>query len=872
MIFGFFLSLWFLLIGIVVSIFSHFSANELLIYNTCAFGFLLGYVLSLNAKINRLNQKIDQLIPEKPKPVSTEPFLDSEVKPVVQRPKPKPPRPILSELPAEPTLLDTLYDKAMAWLNDGNLFVRIGIVLFFLGASFLIKLAVDNHVFPIELRLAVLTMGAIALLIFAWKQRELRPTYALLLQGGAVGLLYLIIFAAFRRYELLPSEMAFFLLFVLSILTAVLAVLQDSRSLAFFGFLGGFIAPILTSTDSGNHVALFSYYAILNASILFISWFRAWRSLNLLGFICTYGIAIGWGVLKYDADKFASTEPFVILFFIFYISIAILYAIRQPPKLKGLVDTTLLFGTPAITFGIQATLTKNYEYGIAISAFVFAIVYIGLARIIWQKGGEGFKLLAQVFLALATVFSSLAIPFAFDADTTAGAWALEGAVVFWVGCRQNRLFSRFFGILLQFGAGIFLLYGMPYPEKFIFLNATYMGSFFIVVAGVISLISLTKRENKLTIEQDILPLFHLWTISWWVLGGAYQLVHHLSPQQLASGCMSYGIISVLILYYILKRFSDITQGYGKLYVNLILITFPLLLAYCLLLSLTKIHYPLENGFYWLASLATAYWLLFRYQQPLFDFSLKMAHFTLGLLSFLLIEWQWLWWCEKTWELKGTWLALGFILPILSLLFVINKKRFWPLNTWQTIYSSIIGSLLSIIIILWIISGFFDAGDPDPLPWIPLFNPIDIIILISAFILAEWWLQSPLLILKQYKDKLTYLLALFLFIFANVLLLKILHYWGGVAYNQYALFHSNMVQTWLSIFWTVSGAFLVLYSNSRSSRLLWIAGAGLLAIVVAKLFIVDLDAKGSVERIVSFMFVGLSLMGIGYFAPIPPAKK
>ena len=29
---------------------------------------------------------------------------------------------------------------------------------------------------------------------------------------------------------------------------------------------------------------LFSFYALLNLGILFIAWFKAWRSLNLLGF------------------------------------------------------------------------------------------------------------------------------------------------------------------------------------------------------------------------------------------------------------------------------------------------------------------------------------------------------------------------------------------------------------------------------------------------------------------------------------------------------------------------------------------------------------------------------------------------------------
>jgi uncharacterized membrane protein len=47
------------------------------------------------------------------------------------------------------------------------------------------------------------------------------------------------------------------------------------------------------------------------------------------------------------------------------------------------------------------------------------------------------------------------------------------------------------------------------------------------------------------------------------------------------------------------------------------------------------------------------------------------------------------------------------------------------------------------------------------------------------------------------------------------------------------------------------------------------GAGLLGIVVIKLFLVDLASHGTVERIVSFVAVGLLMLIIGWFAPLPP---
>jgi uncharacterized membrane protein len=62
---------------------------------------------------------------------------------------------------------------------------------------------------------------------------------------------------------------------------------------------------------------------------------------------------------------------------------------------------------------------------------------------------------------------------------------------------------------------------------------------------------------------------------------------------------------------------------------------------------------------------------------------------------------------------------------------------------------------------------------------------------------------------------------------------------------------------------------MIVANRRGYRIAWLAGAGLLGIVVAKLFAVDLSQAGGVERIVSFIGVGVLLLVIGYAAPGPP---
>ena len=53
--------------------------------------------------------------------------------------------------------------------------------------------------------------------------------------------------------------------------------------------------------------------------------------------------------------------------------------------------------------------------------------------------------------------------------------------------------------------------------------------------------------------------------------------------------------------------------------------------------------------------------------------------------------------------------------------------------------------------------------------------------------------------------------------------------------------------------------------------LWFTGAGLLALLVLKLFVIDLGNVGGVARIVSFLFTGVLLLVVGYYSPMPPAS-
>ena len=111
------------------------------------------------------------------------------------------------------------------------------------------------------------------------------------------------------------------------------------------------------------------------------------------------------------------------------------------------MNGTLLFGLPTITFILQYGLVRHTSYGVALSALVMAAFYVAMAA--WMRSRP--RVVALIFegsLAVGAIFVTLTIPFALDARSTAGAWALEGAALVWLGFRQQRVL----GLLVLAGA------------------------------------------------------------------------------------------------------------------------------------------------------------------------------------------------------------------------------------------------------------------------------------------------------------------------------------------------------------------------------------------------------------------------------------
>lgn len=796
-------------------------------------------------------------------------------------PVPEPAAPAMA--PHEPDWVERAVGAARDWLLGGNSVVRVGILILFFGVAFLLKYAADNSLLPVEFRLAGVAVGAIVLLGIGWRLRDKRPGYALVLQGGGVGVLYLTVFAATRMVPLLSPGMAFPLLVLVCALAAGLAVKQNAPALAFTGSAGGFLAPILISTGQGSHVALFSYYALLNAGIFAIAWFRAWRALNLLGFVFTFGIATAWGVLRYQPSLLPSAEPFLVLFFLMYVGIALLYALRRRVSLNHYVDGTLVFGTPLVTMGLQAGLVHHIPFAMAWSAAALAAFYLAIAAWLAPRRAS-LGLLYEAMFALGVIFITLAIPLAFDGRTTSAVWALEGAAVVWLGVQQRRRLAVAAGLLLQLAAGVVFTgstwFDWDPATGWPVLNSRCIGGLLMALAGVFSgwqLHGKAQAHAWLKSARVLGIAASVWGLLWWLGTGSNEIdrwAWRIATQTIDRPDIplyaGFAALTAWAAHGLRRRLDWALAEWPALALS------PALAV----VALAAIEHwrpsPLAGwgGLVWMASIVLAFVLLRRQERDVKDAILAPLHTVLFWLICGMLATEGYWRLdayvpEGTWSFAAWAYAYGALLALLA---GAGWRIRWPIARFERAYLLWGAAPLAALLWLWSLASAASDGNAAPLFYLPILNPLDVAQLLVFLAIALWMRRVALQKLVPEPMVIGYAVGATLFIWANAVLLRTLHHWAHVPYTLEALGSSMLVQAALSMFWTVLALAVMVVATRRASRALWLTGGALLGVTVVKLFLFDLSRVTGVERIVSFIAIGVLLLLIGYLSPLPPKAK
>ncbi|MDQ3302460.1 MAG: DUF2339 domain-containing protein [Actinomycetota bacterium] len=170
------------------------------------------------------------------------------------------------------------------WLN------KVGIALLLLGVAFLFKLSVERDWLSPLLRVGFgLALGA-GLLALGLRLYTGRRSFAQVLLGGGVGVLYTTGFAAFELYGLAPYPIAFAFMVAVTLLAFSLSLRQDDPSLSVIGVLGGLGTPFVLYSGTGGLGGLVLYACLVLSGAGAIYLYKGWRSLLYSSFIG------GWAV------------------------------------------------------------------------------------------------------------------------------------------------------------------------------------------------------------------------------------------------------------------------------------------------------------------------------------------------------------------------------------------------------------------------------------------------------------------------------------------------------------------------------------------------------------------------------------------------
>ena len=253
-----------------------------------------------------------------------------------------------------------------------------------------------------------------------------------------------------------------------------------------------------------------------------------------------------------------------------------------------------------------------------------------------------------------------------------------------------------------------------------------------------------------------------------------------------------------------------------------------------------------------------------------DRLLRAVHAGSALMLTAQIAWEASEWTGRATEPYTAWTACAAALPAIAFLLLCVRFLDGTRGTAQPhrdAYALGAGGPIAGLLAVWFfVVNAVSPGDPSPLPYIPVANPLDVTLALALVALIAWgrrFAGIPERTLYRW-------IGAGLFVALNGLVIRAAHHWGGIPWRLSSLLASKPLQAALTLTWTATALALMYAATRRRLRPLWMLGAALLAAVVIKLFAVDLGALSGLPRVVAFLGVGLLLLVIGFLSPLPPS--
>ncbi|WP_288132722.1 DUF2339 domain-containing protein [Microbulbifer sp.] len=769
----------------------------------------------------------------------------------------------------------------MVWLGGGCVA---------LAGIFLARYGIEQGLLGPKTRVAMGLLTALALYLSAEylrrKTGEPHPVFAALAGGGAITA-FAAVLSAVHLYQLISPGFAFGLLAVVALITLWLARLHGPV-LAAIGMLGAYSVPILVSSGQGNVLAAMAYALIITVSVLLLlrHVYRAWLWLGWLAG------ALLWWLISLTGDQADGWRgPYLAI--LGYLALTVVpgdWLLRGRSAATKHIEPLIL---PSLLVLVAAQCLSILREGLLSSAegSLLAEGSIPAEGSLLADGSllaEG-SLLGGSFSSLALLtWTPLALVVLIGARQRAGlaiaAWALWlGQCVAWGISRLDPVSGEY--RLSPFAAseqGPFLLWLGVTAVVFAVLSlhnfrrgvARYWWASLAVMAPVLALLT------GYLLAGDYLSLY------WWclyaaIMGAVFVYLGSRGagkgwPKSMvlwlfAAGHFGYSLavclwlqqasltlalaLQAVSLAWLIRRFDVPALGW-------LLKGVLLLVVMRLTLNPWLLSYP--EGSHWslwtYGGAAVCAWLAARMLVPGFVPLARWAE-AAALHLFVLALWAetryWLYGgntfaAEYTFTeaVVNMWLFAG-----LGLVYYRKSLVSDQFTAWYDGYGRLL-MLAAVINYLWILLA---TATSEPWAWEsvsgrPLFN-----LLLPAFagpaLLA--WLASRYY-LPQVRKWAAGVAAAAAFIWIS---LEVRHLWqGNIRLDTPA--ETGELYTYSAV-WLLMAVGSILIGSWRGWRSCYQAGMAVLALVIVKLFLVDMSGLEGLLRVASFMGMGLALLGIAY---------
>lgn|GEM_PF-257644 len=337
--------------------------------------------------------------------------------------------PIVQSITLSPSVSQPSSDPVSSEDTSGKILGRIGIAAVLIGVAFFLKYAFDNNWIGPAGRVMIGIIAGLGFLGLGQYLRAKYLQYSDLIMGGGIAISYLSIFSAHTFYNLIDSPTTGVLMFLVTLLSFAISIVNATQILAVVSVIGAFATPFLVGSQENSMVVLFGYIILINIGVLGISFFKKWPPLNLASFIGTIINFVVWYTTFYTTDALAPVLIFCVITFVIFLVAQVARVITA--SVKADESDYLLLGSNALAFAIiiYNLLNPDYHGILGFVSVLIAIVYMAVAFMVNKANPEDKAI--NIFLpGLAVVFLSIAVPLQFSGAWIAVAWFIEACFLY----------------------------------------------------------------------------------------------------------------------------------------------------------------------------------------------------------------------------------------------------------------------------------------------------------------------------------------------------------------------------------------------------------------------------------------------------------